>query len=126
MNVWVRNEDKYQDKSPIFNNIFIEDRVDLNDWHSFCMSVNLDTEEAKLVQNGKMVAVMPFKVINDFMDEMRELMDVAFLGAFTGSITDIQIYSKPLEDEDMIAWTLCKGNSMVQFCCVYCSILRKC
>ena len=116
MNVWVRNEDKYQDKSPIFNNIFIEDRVDLNDWHSFCMSVNLDTEEAKLVQNGKMVAVMPFKVINDFMDEMRELMDVAFLGAFTGSITDIQIYSKPLEDEDMIAWTLCKGNSMVQFC----------
>ena len=66
-----------------------------------------------LAQNGKLIGRRRFELAHDDSDRLRRLMPYADLGTLTGSMADIQIFSKPFIQEDLEKWTLCEKTSEV-------------
>ena len=97
-----------------WNNIELEETIALNDWHSFCISINLDQNILTIVQNGKTIARQKFEVTHDDPESLKRLMPYAYIGAHTGSIADVQIFARPLEFKEMQSWTLCDDDKKVK------------
>ena len=69
--------------------------------------------EGLLALNGKIIARMNFTLAFDNKDRLQRLMKVAVIAALTGSVADVQIFSKPLTREEQIEWTLCQNSNQV-------------
>ena len=83
------------------------------DWHSFCTSLDFINMEGLVVLNGNIIAEMNFTLAFDTKERLQRLMKVAVIAALTGSVADIQIFSKPLTREEQIKWTLCQNSDQV-------------
>ena len=103
LNIFILNgRENYQkkDRNPIYNIIDFDDKIGLNDWHHFCISINVIDNIAFVAQNGKIIAKRRFDPNVNHTTQLKRLMPYAELGPLTGSIADIQIYSKPLTEEE--------------------------
>ena len=107
MNIFVLNGREGADKSPIYNTIDFEEKIELNDWHSFCTSIDVVNNVVLVAQNGKIIAKSPFELTHNEGERLRRLMPVAEIGAITGSVADVQVFKKPLTEEEIKKWTLC-------------------
>ena len=72
-----------------------------------------------VAQNGKIIAERNFQLAHHELDSLRKLMPVAYIGSLSGMAADIQIYSKPLSEDDLMIWTNCEETSLVMIisCC---------
>ena len=96
------------DKNVFYNWIVLEERVFQNEWHSYCISFNLDESVALGFHNGKLIVRQRFEVMHNEMKTLRRLMHRGKIGQHTGAVADIQIFSRPLSLEEMESWTKCQ------------------
>ena len=97
----------------MYNVINFENKIDLNDWQSFCTSIDFKRNILFVAQNGKIIAERNFQLAHNELDRLRKLMPVAYIGSLSGMAADIQIYSKPLSEDDLMIWTSCEETSLV-------------
>ena len=101
------------DKSVWWNNIELDEKVDLNEWHSFCLAVDLVMQNITIYQNGKMIVRKHFEVTHNDPESLNNLLPYAYVGGHSGYMADIQIFSRPLAFEEMKMWTLCENDVKV-------------
>ena len=109
----VRNDFFDIDKSVWWNNIELDEKVNLNEWHSFCLAVDLEIQNITIYQNGKMIVRKHFEVTHNDPESLKNLLPYAYVGGHSGSMADIQIFSRPLAFEEMKMWTLCENDVKV-------------
>ena len=81
-------------------------------WHSFCISINIDLKQVTVIHNGNIQAVQEFDEPKLQTEEKLRFMTFGkLLGAeFVGALTDVEVFGKPLPDEELIKWTLCQNQ----------------
>ena len=109
----VRNEFFDIDKSVWWNNIDLDDEINLNEWHSFCLSIDLEIRNLTIFQNGEMIVRAHFEVTHDQPESLNNLLPYAYVAGHSGSMADIQVFSRPLSPEEMRMWTLCENDGEV-------------
>ena len=77
------------------------------------MAINVKGKTTKIVQNGKTIALKHLAYVHGDVEKMRKLMNVAYIGVFSGFIGDIQVHSRALTEEEMHKWTMCDGDEKV-------------
>ena len=95
------------DKNVFFNWIELDEKVFQNEWHSFCVSMDLKESKVLVIQNGNMIARQLFEVTHNDTKNLARLMHDGNIGSHTGSIADVQIFSRALSLDDMKSWTMC-------------------
>ena len=111
--IMVRYEGDDLSMSPIWNRLELGELIGLNEWHSFCYSINLDLKMVSIIQNGKTIAEKEYEMSAVDAATLTDLMPYAYVGCHTGSVADIQIFARPLPYEDMYSWTLCTDQGKV-------------
>ena len=83
------------------------------EWHSFCISINIDLKRATVFHNGHIQAVQVFKELED----EGQILTSGHLGGskFVGTITDFEIFGRPLPNEKLLKWTLCQNKGISSF-----------
>ena len=78
----------------------------LFDWHSFCISINIDQRRATLVHNGHIQAIQLFKELED----EPQILTAGHLGGakFVGTVTEFEMFGRPLSVEQQLQWTICQ------------------
>ena len=81
-------------------------------WHSFCISININLKRVTVIHNGNIQAVQVFDELQLQTEEKLRFMTFGkLLGAeFVGTLTDVEVFGKPLPDKEMIKWTLCQNQ----------------
>ena len=108
----VHNKVEDIEKNPMWNSLELEERIGLNEWHSFCTSVDLDKKSLTMVQNGKTIVIKEYEMTED-PKILTTLMPWVYLGCHSGSIADAQVFARALSTEEMMKWTLCEDDSKV-------------
>ena len=108
----VHNKAEDIDKNPMWSSLELEERIGLNEWHSFCTSLDLQNKSLTMVQNGKTIVIKEYEMTED-PKRLTSLMPWVYLGCHTGSIADVQVSSRPLVLEEMKKWTLCEDDNKV-------------
>ena len=89
------------------------------EWHSFCISINIWLKQATLFHNGHIQAIQLFKKLNENSEDQLKFMTTGHLGGakFVGTVTDFDVFGKPLTDQELSEWTLCqnKGTTSSSF-----------
>ena len=82
------------------------------EWHSFCIAIDMERKQAALVHNGHIQAVQLFDKITDDTEDDLKYMVLGYLGGakFEGFLTELEVFSKPLPDNQLIEWTLCQNK----------------
>ena len=85
-----------------------------SEWHSFCISINVDLKKATVFHNGHIQAVQLFEEPEDDTDPHSKFMTTGHLGGakFIGIIFDFEMFGTPLPEQSLIEWTLCKSKVM--------------
>ena len=109
----VRNEFFDIDKSVWWNNVDLDDEINLNEWNSFCLTIDLEIRNLTIFQNGEMIVRKHFEVTHDDPESLNDLLPYAYVAGHSGSMADIQIFSRPLAPEEMKMWTLCERDREV-------------
>ena len=104
----VRNEFFDIDKNVWWNFLELEEKVYINEWHSFCASLDLEVNNLTIAQNGVLIGRQHFEITHDDPASLKNLLPYPYIGSFSGSIADIQIFARPLTDKEMKMWTLCE------------------
>ena len=107
------NEGEDIDQCPVYNTIDFDEKIGIAEWHSFCMAIDVVGKTTKIAQNGKTIALKHLAYVHGDIDRMRQLMNVSFIGIFSGFIGDIQVHSRALTEEEMHKWTLCDDDEKV-------------
>ena len=115
MDLKVLNELDDMDKNPLTSKIHLDDNIGVYDWQSFCVSINLVEKMVNIVKNGKLIVVKYFESGYTDYTRLQKLMKTFYIGSFKGSVTDTQVFSRPMELEEMKKWTLCEASSEVRF-----------
>ena len=115
MDFKVLNQLGDMDKSPLTSKIQLDEIIGVYDWQSFCISVNLVEKVVNIVKNGKLIAVKYFESGYTDYTRLQKLMKTFYIGSFIGSVADTQVFSRPLELDEMKRWTLCDAPSQVRF-----------
>ena len=112
----VRNEFFDIDKNVWWNFLELEEKVGMNEWHSICVSLDLEVNNLTIVQNGKMIGRQHFEITHDDPESLKKLLPHAYAGNInSGSLADIQIFARPLKFQEMNMWTLCLSEKKVNF-----------
>ena len=82
------------------------------EWHSFCISINYDLQEATVVHNGHIQAIQDFKEITDNTKNEVKFMSFGHLGGakFLGIVNEFEAFESPFTDKERVEWTLCKNK----------------
>ena len=80
------------------------------EWHSFCISVNIDKKEATVFHNGHVQAIQTFEELDDTAEF--KFMTAGHLGGakFVGLLIDFDVFGRPLSEQEQLEWTLCKNQ----------------
>ena len=100
-------------KSNQFSNILGMDKVILPyEWHSFCISINVDTKEATVFHNGHIQAIQLFGDLDDGVIDEDRFMTSGHLGGakFVGKLIDFEVFGKALSNQELLKWTLCQSQ----------------
>ena len=96
-----------------FSNLLDMDQVVLPfEWHSFCISIDIGRKQAALFHNGHIQAIQLFDDITDDTEDEYKYMVSGHLGGakFEGTLTELEVFSTPLADDELLAWTVCKNK----------------
>ena len=82
------------------------------EWHSFCISIDIDIKKAILFHNGQIQAVQLFEDLEDVTKDTSKYMTSGHLGGakFVGTLLDFEIFKMPLPEQSLIKWTLCQNQ----------------
>ena len=82
------------------------------EWHSFCISIDMERKQAALVHNGHIQAVQLFDEITNNTENDLKYMVIGHLGGakFEGLLTELEVFSKPLPDDQLLEWTVCQNK----------------
>ena len=95
------------DKSVFYNVFALDERVLQNEWHSFCMSLDLVKQVALLSHNGNLIVDYEFEITHNDIDALKRLMYSGSIAHHIGAMADIQIFSRALSLEESKSWTAC-------------------
>ena len=109
----VLDEYKDIDRNPYWHILRLKDTVGINEWHSFCLSYDLDKKLLQVVQNGKIIGLKELDIDEKNMPTLRRLMSYGNFAGLTGSIADMQIFARPLKMDEQLSWTTCKDKPKV-------------
>ena len=87
------------------------------DWHSFCVSINIGLKKATVVHNGHIQAVQEFHELEGVTEDQFKFMTSGHIGGakFQGTLMDLDVFERPLPDEDLLQWTLCQSKGVTSF-----------
>ena len=87
------------------------------DWHSFCIAINVGLKEATVFHNGHIQAIQPFGTLEDGTEESSRFMTTGHLGGakFVGTVINFEVFGRPLQDKDLLDWTLCQNKVSTSF-----------
>ena len=97
----------------VFNNILEMKQLVLPlEWHSFCISIDLQKNQMKLYHNDHVQAVQNFTVTHNDHAGLAKLMTKGHLGGakFVGYIADFQIFGSSLPENEILQWTSCQSE----------------
>ena len=60
-----------------------------------------------------MIVRAHFEVTHDQPESLNNLLSYAYVAGHSGSMADIQVFSRPLSPEEMRMWTLCENDGEV-------------
>ena len=82
------------------------------EWHSFCLSIDVQLSEATLVHNDHVQVIQEFgEVTNDIEDNLKYMTIGNLAGAkFEGLITELDVFERPFSEKELLAWTLCENK----------------
>ena len=95
----------------VFNNILEMKQIILPfEWHSFCLSIDLENNTMKLYHNDHIQALQKFTATHGDKQGLSKLMTKGHLGGqkFVGYLTDFHIFGEALSDETILKWTTCQ------------------
>ena len=98
----VRNEFFDIDKSVWWNSIDLDDEINLNEWHSFCLTIDLEIRNLTILQNGEMIVRAHFEVTYDEPESLNNLLPNTYVAGHSGSMADIQVFIRPLSPVDTL------------------------
>ena len=80
------------------------------EWHSFCISIDIARQQAVLVHNDHIQAIQKFNEVETETEDNLKFMTSGHLGGtkFEGAISNFEVFSRPLADEEIMQWTLCQ------------------
>ena len=92
-----------------WRSILYKEPLKIYEWQSVCISYNKDDKRKLMYHNG-------FKYLDTIMKEDQNnivisknfLSKVFVTEAFRGSFTDLQVFRKPMEEENIRKWTICQ------------------
>ena len=81
------------------------------EWHSFCISIDMQHKQAALVHNGHIQAVQLFDEITEDTEDELKYMVLGHLGGakFEGILTELEVFGRPLPEDQLIEWTVCQN-----------------
>ena len=101
------------DKTPLVTKIDLDEKIGVYDWQSICVSLDLEGKVIRVVKNGKLIVVKYFDSAKDF-SRLKQLMKHLYIGSFRGSVTETQVFSRPLGTDEMEKWTMCEDSNQVR------------
>ena len=101
------------DKTPLVTEIDLDEKIGVFDWQSICVSMNLVGKVIRVVKNGKLILVKYFDSTKDF-SRLKQLMKHLYIANFRGSVTETQVFSRPLGMDEMEKWTMCLDSNQVR------------
>ena len=93
-----------------YSNVLEMDEIVLPfEWHSFCISININKKKAKVIHNGHIQAIQTFEKLEDETEDKSRFMTLGHLGGenFVGLLLDFEVFGSPLPDKNLLQWTLC-------------------
>ena len=90
-----------------WRSILYNQPLKIYEWQSVCVSYNKQNKRKIMFHNG-------FKYLDTYVKEDNIVISKNFLSkvfltmAFRGSFTDLQVYSKPMDEENLRKWTVCR------------------
>ena len=87
------------------------------EWHSFCISINIELKQATLMHNGHIQLIQKFHPPEMETEDQYKFMTSGHLGGpkFEGILLDFETFSRPLSDEFILQWTLCESKEWSSF-----------
>ena len=87
------------------------------EWHSFCISINVEKRRAVVFHNGHVQAIQRFKDLNDQIEDEARFMTIGHLGGakFVGKLMEFEVFGRSLPDQDLLEWTLCQNKGNLHF-----------
>ena len=96
-----------------YSNVLEMDEIVLPfEWHSFCISININKKKAKVIHNGHIQAIQTFEKLEDETEDKSRFMTLGHLGGenFVGLLLDFEVFGSPLPDKNLLQWTLCENQ----------------
>ena len=96
-----------------FKNIMALDETVLPfEWHSFCITINIGLKQIGVFHNVHIQAVQLFdKLELQTEDKIKVLTSGHLLGPeFVGTVTDVEVFGRPLPEQELLKWTLCQNQ----------------
>jgi hypothetical protein len=101
-----------------FTNIMTMEEIVLPDeWHSFCISINIVLKRLVVFHNGNIQAVQRLEELTDVTaDDFKTMTSVKLAGEkFVGTIFDFEVFGRPLPEQLLLNWTLCPNKELTSF-----------
>ena len=90
-----------------WRSILFNEQLQIYDWQSLCASYSKKMKRILMFHNG--VKYLDFAVDEEHIIISKYFLDnVKINQAFRGSFSDLQVYSKPMDEESLEKWTTCK------------------
>ena len=88
------------------------------EWHSFCISIDIDRKQAALFHNGHIQAIQLLEKIKDDIGDEFKFLTLGHLGGakFVGILTEFEVFGRPLSDQKLLQWTSCENKGRTSFC----------
>ena len=88
--------------------------LSLVQWYNMCLKYDSETDSVTAIVNGDIIASIkneiPIAEIPSELSVINMACMVSSESAFRGHLTDVQIWSKALEDQDAIGYSKCQGS----------------
>ena len=96
-------------KEVTWRSILYNEPLKIYEWQSVCVSFNKKDKRKLMYHNGfKYLDTVLKEDINNILIPKDFLSEVFITEAFRGSFSDLQIYSKPMDEDALFQWTTCQ------------------
>ena len=107
---WKFNEtSKSEGRQVKWRLILFDEPLKIHEWQSMCISYNKKTRNLVIFHNG--IQYLNYTVLEEHIRIKKDFLHKVIINrGVRGSLSDLQVYSTPMEEEELKKWTLCQHD----------------